>query len=1153
MDDPPLDASFVRAAEFSAGAYKLTHLDYEVEAEPESERGELQLLDELCGMLDEYQEQPHLLDPSLEKLISPLLIKLREQVRRPNPPLEGKRLNRLARLVYFVTKVRGSKVIVGFFPHETSDLSLLIPLLHACFCRPPSPDSSTSIAPPSPLSSASWELRYILLLWLSVAIRIPFDLRRLDQQAPDKVQALGFEALTRSSKEGDGAAGVLGRFYCRQDAPISNLLKACEDCFSGSENPNTITAYLTLLSLVLRNAPPSALLPHWSSLYRLLAYLPENISSGKSGAGMAKMRCKVAGRLALLRLAVGAGERGDGDGGRGEDEVPEEVEIIVGELIDGLGHPDTLPRYSSAKYLSRLCQALPRSFSSQILDAVLSTLEEALSEANEGGLAEQAEGKVQGACLALGEMARRGLIGKDGQEGSQGVIGGVFEGVLQALSFDHLYLSRSLGASCRDSAAYVLWSLSRTLPSSLARDYGAKIAERLVCTALFDREVQVRRAASAAFQECVGRWGIFAHGIDVLRRIDFFTVSVRHRAYHQAAPSVASHIEYRPSILSHLLQTGITHYDTDLRTLSAKALGAVVALDAEGSASGLINEQIKKLSKTKDAAKLHGVLLSLAALAESVSSVPCEEREGLRRDIFSSTLTTLLSPSPPYPRMLKSSPLVLSASLSALASSAPTPSDHPLPVRPEWFDLMIKACDTVDEGVHKRAGDTVKAISRARRTDVYPYYVMDTLLAELDQRSGTRQQAAALMLGKVVFSASVQDESGLVVRVVRRLVSFVQREGSGKAATIEARRNGVEALASLLHDYHASASFTSLLPSAFEALLLGFSDYTNDQRGDVGSWVRIATLNSWSALLSTLVRTTTAIKHDQVDQVVANMAKQAVERLDNVREVAGRALLRAWAEAGEKEGDTARLVWRKKEVWEGIAAEPRQSWRDLSWASERILPLLEVVEYRTALLEGAVLATSQYSASTPFLDYALSLPPLPSSPIDTSFNLLSLLTSLHSLARAHFSSNRLFVPLLHLLSSLAETGCLDEILLDESGAGAKEVAKLLNVATNAVARMKSPQRTGAAGKVVIAFLALPHVGLTAAEKVPLFLSHPLGWLRQQVADELFGQLPAIGLDGEEELLVLLTETSWISPGFEEAAGKVAEHLQAALGASQRQC
>ncbi len=95
----------------------------------------------------------------------------------------------------------------------------------------------------------------------------------------------------------------------------------------------------------------------------------------------------------------------------------------------------------------------------------------------------------------------------------------------------------------RDSAAYVLWSLARALSPDQARPHATQLAAGLVAVALFDREIHIRRAASAAYQEAVGRWGVFAHGIDVLRKIDFFTISVRKRSFLDAAPAVAQSVE----------------------------------------------------------------------------------------------------------------------------------------------------------------------------------------------------------------------------------------------------------------------------------------------------------------------------------------------------------------------------------------------------------------------------------------------------------------------------------------------------------------------------------------------------------------------------------------------------------------------------------
>ena len=55
----------------------------------------------------------------------------------------------------------------------------------------------------------------------------------------------------------------------------------------------------------------------------------------------------------------------------------------------------------------------------------------------------------------------------------------------------------------------------------------------LVIVSMFDREVNVRRAAAAAFQENVGRQGQFPHGIDILTTCDYFAVGNRKTCYHE--------------------------------------------------------------------------------------------------------------------------------------------------------------------------------------------------------------------------------------------------------------------------------------------------------------------------------------------------------------------------------------------------------------------------------------------------------------------------------------------------------------------------------------------------------------------------------------------------------------------------------------------
>ena len=67
-------------------------------------------------ILDKYQEQPHLLDPYLDKMLNELIIIIKE---KNNP----ENLKALAfRYIKHIMKVRGYKVVVRHLPHEVRKL-----------------------------------------------------------------------------------------------------------------------------------------------------------------------------------------------------------------------------------------------------------------------------------------------------------------------------------------------------------------------------------------------------------------------------------------------------------------------------------------------------------------------------------------------------------------------------------------------------------------------------------------------------------------------------------------------------------------------------------------------------------------------------------------------------------------------------------------------------------------------------------------------------------------------------------------------------------------------------------------------------------------------------------------------------------------------
>ena len=98
-----------------------------------------------------------------------------------------------------------------------------------------------------------------------------------------------------------------------------------------------------------------------------------------------------------------------------------------------------------------------------------------------------------GGCLAIAELGRRGLLLPQ-------QLPIVVPILLKALVFDKKLGNYSLGRNVRDAACYVCWSLARAFEADVIKPYVNQLAGALLIVTVFDREVNCRRAASAAFQ-----------------------------------------------------------------------------------------------------------------------------------------------------------------------------------------------------------------------------------------------------------------------------------------------------------------------------------------------------------------------------------------------------------------------------------------------------------------------------------------------------------------------------------------------------------------------------------------------------------------------------------------------------------------------------
>ncbi|CAO3582393.1 unnamed protein product [Absidia cylindrospora] len=84
-------------------------------------------LTQLASILDQYQEQSHLLDPYLEDIVTPIMTCLRDKIQQR--PIVPEQTHDLFRFLYLLTKTRGYKTIVKFMSHEVTDSQIGIRVL----------------------------------------------------------------------------------------------------------------------------------------------------------------------------------------------------------------------------------------------------------------------------------------------------------------------------------------------------------------------------------------------------------------------------------------------------------------------------------------------------------------------------------------------------------------------------------------------------------------------------------------------------------------------------------------------------------------------------------------------------------------------------------------------------------------------------------------------------------------------------------------------------------------------------------------------------------------------------------------------------------------------------------------------------------------
>ncbi|XP_050073565.1 tubulin-specific chaperone D [Anopheles maculipalpis] len=851
---------------------------------------------EYSGIFSKYQEQPHLLDRSLEEIVNKIIPFLQES------DVEVHTKHRASKYLYQICKVRTFKAFVKNLPHEVRHLPFVL-----CLVEQQNLDDWQN-----------WETRYMGLLWLSLLVLNPFDLSRLDTSEPGCPTTMEriYELCKANCLKDDSCTPVVAflvaRFVIRNDVKMVYLEKMFDWAMTVNAD-YTVDAKLgplTAIACILKHGKREDLLPYVKRLsnwvlhleyekiskdfkvYKTcikicqrigLVLLPPKIAKWRYQRGARSLLANVQKTVTLASLkevqqTESLSECTEEEDDVDDEEVPGDIEEIVERLLLGLKGNSTIVRWSSAKGIGRITNRLPKLLGDEVVSSVIELLNPL-----------EQDDAWHGACLALAELAKRGLL-------LPSRLSEIVPLLLQALVYDEIQGYRNVGQNIRDAACYMSWAFARAYHPSVLQPFVERIASALLVTAVFDREINCRRAASAAFQESVGRLGNFPHGIDILTTADFFSVAVRSNAFLNISEYIAKFHEYKYNLIDHLISRKINHWDTNIRELSAQALRNLTKHAPEYMRDTIV-PQLFQLAESTELNTRHGAVLALGEVINALQALGSGQtgdgQEGYINNKISELAGQLIGK---YRQRGQFKGMSGTYMKHGCASFIRNCSEAMLPITQgeylESWQLLLDA-SIVDEKSTTREQATIafsKFCDAYYKTETVDRLgcLIDNYIKEMrDTQIEHKAQGIVSALGALpLFMVELRLEEIVSVIDVKTVVPEMFAVGYNHS---ELRRDCIRALMNIVQTVgfeHSAKSNEILCGPVFGCYLRALEEYALDNRGDIGSWVREASIHALYAFLTKCPPTLLTPQHVQ-DAMIA-IAKQSVERIDKIRAVAGK-------------------------------------------------------------------------------------------------------------------------------------------------------------------------------------------------------------------------------------------------------------------------
>ncbi|XP_035158160.3 tubulin-specific chaperone D isoform X10 [Callithrix jacchus] len=1008
------------------------------------------------GIMNKYQEQPHLLDPHLEWMMNLLLDIVRDQTSPAS-------LVHLAfKFLYIITKVRGYKIFLRLFPHEVADVEPVLDL----------------VANQNPKDHETWETRYMLLLWLSVTCLIPFDFSRLDgnlvtqpgqtrMSIMDRILQIAESYLVVGDKARDGAAVLVSRFITRPDVKHSkmagfldwSLCNLSRSSFQNAEGVITMDGMLQALAQIFKHGKREDCLPYAATVLSCLdgCRLPES------------------NQILLRKLGV--------------------------KLVQRLGLTFLKPKVAAWSF-------------------------------------QETDKAWHGGCLALAELGRRGLL-------LPSRLVDVVPVILKALTYDEKRGACSVGTNIRDAACYVCWAFARAYEPQELKPFVTMISSALLITTVFDRDINCRRAASAAFQENVGRQGTFPHGIDILTTADYFAVGNRSNCFLVISVFIAGFPEYTQPMIDHLVTMKINHWDRVIRELAAKALHNLTQ-QAPAYCATRVFPRLLSMTLSSDLHMRHGSIVACAEVAYALHRLAAQENRPVSDHLDEQALQGLKQIHQQlYDRrlyrglggeLMRQAVCILIEKLSLC--KMPFKGD---PVIDGWqwlIDDTLRSLHLISSHSRQQIKDAAVSALAALCSE---YYVKEPgeadpviqealitqYLAELRKSEEMTRCGFSLALGalpRFLLKGRLQQ-----VLTGLRAVTHTSPEDVSFA---ESRRDGLKAIAGICQTVGVKAGVPDEavcrenVSQIYSALLGCMDDYTKDSRGDVGSWVRKAAMTSLMDLTLLLARSQPELIEAHIcERIMCCVAQQASEKIDRFRAHATSVFLTLLHFDSPPIPHVPHRGELEKLFPRSIVASV--NWSVASQAFPRITQLLGLPTYRYHVLLGLVVSVGGLTESTirhsaqSLLEYMRGIQSDPQALGSFGGTLLQIFED-------NLLKDRVSIPLLKMLDHLLTHGCFDIFITEEDHPFA---VKLLALCKKEIKNSKDVHKLLSGISVFCGMVQFPgSVRKSALLQLCLLLGHRFPSIRKTTASQVYEMVltysDVVSADVLEEVVAVLSNTAW---------------------------